>query len=242
MRYLALFMLTACGIGSTMDGIKGEIASMRGSVSGLNSSLAATGSAIKSQGVAMALAECQKPENLRFINLSGVVPASIIPCAKAFGELATDEQIIGLTYLWLIDLNQGTVDAATEAQRIEADIFKLRKLMILEAIAGMLPRQRIISIYNTGGNYENAVFALLAFRYQFIADFLLEAGFFAITNPSPAQKFEARKSIAELRFLEFMPQKSRASITLLGFFSGDLNQTIKVEARAKGFEDRIKGK
>ncbi len=243
LRILATFFLTGCGIVDTMDGIRGEMSTMRSSVSSLTDTLTATSSAIKSQGVAMALAECMKPENLMFIQLGSVIPASIIPCSKTFGEIATEEQIAGLAYLWFIDLNQGLVDVSSEADRNASDLFKLRRLMVLESIAGMMTEDKTSAVFRLkGGQYGTAVVGLMALRYQFISTFLLEMGVLARENPSEAEIIEGFKSINSLRILEALAGGQGLQVRLLGFFSPDLNQTIAVEKRANELENKLKQK
>jgi hypothetical protein len=244
LKYVPLVMLTACGIGSTMEGIKSEIGSMKTSVSNLSDNLASTGSAIKSQGVAMALGECMKSENLQYINLSGVIPSSIIPCSKAFGEMATEEQIAGLAYLWFIDLNQGTVEVETQEQQKQSDIFKLRRLMILESIAGMLTEEKTKAVHNLmGGQYESAVMGLMALRYQFISTFLLETGILAKDHPNQTEIASGYASIQSLKTLEALADGTgNYEIRLLGFFSPDLNQTIAVENKSVDLEQQLRQK
>lgn len=216
---------------------------MKDSVSGLSDSLTATGGAIKAQGVAMALSECMKPENLQFIQLGSVIPASLIPCAKSFGEMASAEQIAGLAYLWFIDLNQGLVDAETEQDRKASDLFKLRRLMVLETIAGMLDETKTKAVYGLmGGQYESAVVGIMALRYQFISTFLLETGVLAKENPNEAEIKSGYDSIKALRTLESYSGHTRCEIRLLGFFSPELNQTIAVEKRADELEKKLKAK
>lgn len=247
MRYyqygLLVSLLSGCGIGSTMEGIKSEISTMKGSVSDLSDSLSATGSAIKSQGVAMALGECMKPENLQFIQLTSVIPASIIPCSKAFGEMATEEQIAGLGYLWFIDLNQGLIDAFTEEEKNKSDLFKLRRLMVLETIVGMLTPEKTKALYAlSGGQYASAIMGLMALRYQFISTFLLETGVLAKDHPNQAELEAGQASIKDLRDLEELGKQNPLNIKLLGFFSADLNQTISVENRSDELEEKLKAK
>lgn len=247
MRYyqyaMIIPLLTGCGIGSSMEGIRSEVATMKDSVSGLSDSLAATGSAIKSQGVAMALGECMKPENLQFIQLTSIVPASIIPCSKAFGEMASEEQIAGLAYLWFIDLNQGLVDAYTEEDKNKSDLFKLRRLMVLESIAGMLTPEKTKAVFAlSGGQYASAIMGIMALRYQFISTFLLETGVLAKDRINQAELESAKASIEDLRDLEELAKQYPTNIKLLGFFSADLNQTISVESRADELEAKLKSK
>jgi hypothetical protein len=241
--FLALFLLMGCGIGKTMDGIRAEIGTMKDSVSSLSRTLGDTGSAIKSQGVAMALGECMKPENLQFVQLGSVIPASLIPCAQAFGEMASAEQIAGLAYLWFIDLNQGLVDAVTEDDRRASDLFKLRRLMVLETIAGMLSEEKTRAVYGLrGGQYGSSVVGLMALRYQFVSTFLLEVGVLAKDHPNEAEIGEGFKSIKVLRTLEAMEGSEGLQVRLLGFFSPELNQVIAVEKKADELEKQLKQK
>ena len=246
MRYLLLFLLApcgllaGCGISKSMDSISSGMGNMQKNIGGMTDSLGATSKAIRSQALSIAIGEMFKPENVRYINMSGVVPASIIPAAKAFGEIATAEEIAGIAHLWIIDLNTGTEEAETEEARNAADLFRLRKLVVLQAIAGMLTQKKAEEVVKFLGNeYDAAIYGFLALRYSFVKTYLLDEGTLKKKKLNKKEYQIGVDSVAALAYLEKAPFRSLCKLELYGFNSADLNQTIQTETVAEEYQRKL---
>lgn len=236
--YLLVLLLafSGCGISSTMDSVKRGM----GNMEKVSDSLGKTSEALRAQTLSIALTEMMKPENLYFINLNSVSPSAIIPAAKIFAEKATADEIVGLAFLWITDINNGAVDAITEEQKQASDLFKLRRLVVLQAIAGMMPEDKTVEVLQTlRGEYPIAGYAMLALRHNFISSFILELGI--LTKPSlNKREYEAGvKAVRSLAFLEELPFKDKCVLKLFGFSSEDLNQTVTVESKASSLKERL---
>jgi len=240
MRYLLLLMLAGCGISKSMDSISSGMGNMQKNIGGMSDSLGATAKAIRSQALSIALGEMMKPENLMYINLSGVIPSSIIPAAKAFGEMATGEEIAGLAHLWIIDLNNGTTDAETEEARNAADLFRLRKLVVLQSIAGMLTTKKTEEVAKYLGNeYDSAIHGFLALRYSFVKTYLLEEGTLKKKKINQKEYQIGKEAVDALSYLEKASFGKLCKLELIGFNSPDLNQTIQIETVAEEYRKKL---
>lgn len=223
-----------------MDSISSGMGNMQKNIGGMSDSLGATAKAIRSQALSIALGEMMKPENLMYINLTGVIPASIIPAAKAFGEMATGEELAGLAHLWIIDLNSGTVDAQTEEAQTAADLFRLRKLVVLQTIAGMLTDKKTEEMVKYLGNeYDAAIYGFLALRYSFVKTYLLDEGTLKKKTLNKKEYQIGLQSVEALSLLEKASFSKLCKLELIGFNSSDLNQTIQIETVAQEYKKKL---
>lgn len=223
-----------------MEKISSGMGSMQGNIANMSDGLTSTAKSIRSQALAIALDQVMKPENLYFINLSSVNPASIIPASKAFGEMATPEEISGLAYLWISDLNIGAVDATTQEKKDEADTFKLRRLVVLQTIAGMLTEEKTAQLIKSlGGEYDSATYALLALRHGFLSSYFLDVGLLTKAKLNKSEYRAGMKAIKSLMVLENLIFRNKCELKLFGFFSTDLNQTVTIENKAEELRKRL---
>lgn len=237
-----LLLLSGCGIQKSMDNISGNMDSLNGKlgsmstdINGMNTAMGGMSKGVHSQSLMLALNEILKSENTRYITLTSVSTVPMGAAAQAFADIATADEIAGIAFLWISEINLSQVDGATKAQKDANDLAKYIKLNALQMIAGLIPEKTMNELYKTqiisGGIYESATYGLIALRYGFIKDFMVEQYLsMPLTNPSQYEsvltQLEYMSSILKLPF------KGNCSLKLYGFADTQklgLNQTISID-------------
>ena len=141
MKYLLLLcMLCGCGISKSMDNISGnmdglnnKIGSMVTDIGGMSKSLSATKDALHSQSLMLALNEILKPENTKYITLSSVNTIPMGAAAQAFANIATADELAGLAFLWISEINLSQVDGVDKKTKDSIDL-KLQMAVFMNLI------------------------------------------------------------------------------------------------------------
>ncbi len=186
-------MLCGCGIsdnlnkvGGGMDSMNSRIERMTRNTDGMNDaikrmagSLSSASDGIRMQSLSVMLSELLKPENTKYITLTSVNTIPMIPSAKGFAETANQEQLAGLAFLWISEINQAQVtDVLTKEQKDSFDLGKYIKLNALQMIAGFIPDATVKDLIKVqieeGGIYQTAAYQLLLLRSMFIQNFLVD--------------------------------------------------------------------
>lgn len=234
---LLCLILVGCGASDAIDATK----SMPAKMDGMRGDMAVTNNAIHKQTLLVALSDILKEENSRNLN---PFPAGMFPGGKAFGEEATQQELVELTYLFLRDIAEITPDESKPlkdesgnftAYAIEFDHQKMVKLNALMAIAAFTPQSTIEAIVanQIGERYEEDAYAFLALRTIAIKSFLLEQGLYAkkVTNPGKFDK--ALEYLKQIDYVAQLPFAEKVGIRTKGF----LNQGLNIELVVKGGTD-----
>ena len=229
------------GIGSHMQNVTDSIGSVSDSMRETNEGIKYTKDAIRKQTLALALKEMVLLENNTFVSPDSTTPTSMIPSAKMFGEVATPEEIKGIFFLWLTEINQGQISPLTDANKDNADKIKWIKITALQTIAGMLTEKKLQLILEKG-LYADSIPSILLCRYLFISTYVLDLG--VLTKPKlTAEDYEAGlTAINSLRSIEGLPEAKNATLRLYGFYDrGELglNQDVKLEAKAEEYFKKL---
>lgn len=237
MKYLFIaLLLQGCGIQKAMDNISSQMQTVGGSIDSVSASMKETNEGIKytkdsirRQTLALAVKELTAPENTTFVSPSSTTPTSMIPSGKLFAEVATPEEICGLFYIWITEINQGQAD-----EKDGGDRAKWIKLTGLQVIAGFISPEKIEEIIKTqkDGRYAESVINILLIRYVFIATYILDLGLLAKQKINQAEYEFGIGAIKILNEIESMEGAKSYSLKLYGFVDHDglgLNQTIKLD-------------
>jgi hypothetical protein len=226
-----------------MDSMNERITKMTNNTDGMNNSikkmagsLAATSNGIHMQSLSIMLTELLKPENTKYITLTSVNTIPMIPSAKGFAETATQEELAGLAFLWISEINQAQVtDTLTKEQKDSFDLGKWIKLNALQMVAGFIPDATVKDIIKVqieeGGIYQTAAYQLLLLRSMFIQNFLVDQAM-ATTLTNPTQYRGLIKYLDQLTEIVNLPNKEAMTIKLFGFYDTDqngLNQTFDMQ-------------
>jgi hypothetical protein len=250
MKYIILLVLCSCGIsknldkvGSGMDSMNSRIDRMTRNTDGMNDaikrmagSLASTSDGIHMQSLSVMLTELLKPENTKYITLTSVNTIPMIPSAKGFAETATQEELAGLAFLWISEINQAQVtDVLTKEQKDSFDLGKYIKLNALQMIAGFIPDATVKDLIKVqieeGGIYQTSAYQLLLLRSMFIQNFLVDQAM-TTTLSNPTQYRGLIKYLDQLAEINKLPNKEAMTIKLFGFYDTDengLNQTFDMQ-------------
>lgn len=232
---------TACGIQKAMDNISSQMQTVGGSIDSVSSSMKETNEgikytkdAIRKQTIALAIKEILAPENNTYVSPGNTLPTGEIPSGKLFAEVATPEEIAGIFFLWLTEINQGQVDPPTSANKEKIDNLKWIKLTALQVIAGFLPEAKLNEILTTQkeGVYAESVINILLLRHVFIATYLLDVGTLAATKINQAEYQAGLEAIEGLKFIEGQRGASEFALKLYGFSDEQglgLNQTVELK-------------
>lgn len=250
MKYLLLIFLTGCGAMKTLDSLpemsksvermskrmdemSKDTKDMSGGLKTTNGSLKDTASAIKSQGLFTALAALLTPDATRYITLTMVNPIGQIIPAKAIAESAKQEDLGGIFYLWITEINSPSDIGLTKIQKNELDLSKMYKLSALQTIAGFIPVNTLEELIKNqiiqGNEYEEIAHSIIMLRYLFISTYLLDQGVLSSKMTNPSHYEGALESISKLKYINDLPFKSNIHLKLTGFNTKDLNQDIKIE-------------
>lgn len=248
-----MFSISACGIPQSMNAISDKMVglndrievmvdnttNMQDSIKKMSDSLSATSNGIHAQALTIALNEMLKPENTKYITLGSANPIPMIPAAKGFAEIATQEELAGITFIFLAEINNCQVDSMvlTKEQKDKYDLDKFVKLTALQLIASFAPEQTIKELIQKqiteGGNYVDAAYAIITLRSIFIKDVLLDQLVNVTTKlHTPSQYDTALNYLDTLRGISSYHFSNNLRIKLYGFYDTEnqgLNQTIEAD-------------
>jgi len=246
--------LSACGVFKDMDNISSNmtamnkridsmannINSMNGSVGGMAGSLSSTSRGMHSQSLIIAMNEMLKSENTKYITLTNANIVPMIPYAKAIAEMASADELAGIAFIWLAEINTCTVDsfAPSKEVRDSVDLGKWIKLNALQVVSAFIPVETINELVesqiNNDGIYKSAVYAILTLRYNFIKDYLIDQSLNGATKfVSPIQYETALNYLESISYLNKSAFKGNLSFKLYGFYDTDsigLNQTVSIDS------------
>lgn len=248
-----MLCLSACGIPQSMNAISDKMVglndridvmvdnttNMQNSIKKMSDSLGATSNGIHAQALTIALNEMLKPENTKYITLSSANPIPMIPAAKGFAEIATQEELAGIVFIFLTEINNCQVDSMvlTKEQKDKYDLDKFVKLTALQLISAFAPEQTIKELIQEqivkGGNYVDAAYAIITLRSIFIKDVLLDQ-LVSVANKlhTPAQYDTALNYLDTLRSISSYHFSNNLRIKIYGFYDTEnqgLNQTIEAD-------------
>lgn len=247
----ALFALTGCGlplqleeVNKNMVGMNEKIQrmtqntdNMNDSIGNMSKSLSSTSKGIHSQSLMIALNELLKPENTKYMTLTNANIIPMIAPAKAFAEVATAEELAGIAYLWISEINLCQIDdIITKQQKDNFDLGKWIKLNALQLIAGFIPEETMSILIQeqikNGGSYRTAAYQLVVLRYLFIKDFLLETMISTSVLNTPAQYETALDYLDSLNIIKQNNFRGDLNLKVYGFFDTNnlgLNQTLSID-------------
>lgn len=258
--FLTFLYLPACGITKSLDSlpemqksvggmtdrldqIGKSIDSMNDKVGGLDKSLGAMTNGIDSvkggihaQSLLLMLGELSKPS--KYISLTSVNPVDFIAASKSLAELGTADEIAGIFYLWMTEINTGSNDNLTKTQKNDMDLVKWNKLTALQVVAAFLPQKTLDELIKTNvqksGQYEEITYNIICLRHLFISTFLLEQGTMSGKMTSPAQYENAILLINQLKDIQNLPFAKSLEVKLTGYYDTGklgLNQTVKIDTK-----------
>ena len=232
------FILSGCGafktldkMGKGMDTVSSSMTQMAGDLKKTSGALGGLQSAFQQQALAMGLQMMFDPNNTKYVSPSSTTPTSMIPGGQAIASAGQPDDIVGLFYLWLLEINQSQPDPMTADSERECDRQKWIKLTAIQIVSALLTQEKVEQIIKTemGGIYVDSVTAMLLARYLFDTSFRLENGFLAISTVNPNGFQAAIEIVKSVEFIENLPYKDKLQIKLIGFFDLDkvgLNQTV----------------
>jgi hypothetical protein len=248
MKYLMIgammFSLSACGIAESMEGIAGKmnglndrIDAMAKNTGNMEGSIGNVSKGIHSQALSIALNELLKPENTKYITLGSANPIPMIPAAKGLAELATQEELVGLTYIFLAEINTCQVESMTltKEQKDKYDLDKFIKLTALQLIASFAPQKTVDEMIEKqiieGGSYIESAYHFITLRSIFTKDVLVDQFISATSTLQTLSQFENALTYLEaLSNIANYPFASQLKIKIYGMYDTDslgLNQTIE---------------
>ena len=248
--------LTACGINDNLEKVtdnmetlnkklstmntnievmKGNTSTMSVSIGVMSDSLSSTKNSIHSQSLMLAQNEMLKYENTKYLSLGGGSFIPMLPSSQAFATMLSADELAGIGYIYLSEINVAQIDTPLNAkQKAEYDLGKYIKLTALELIAGLAPQATIDAMVKSqiidGGAYTDAAYAILVLRNIVVKDILLEQlvgdGRVKLNKTQQETANSYRKT---LDIIQHYPFFDKLTVKLYGFYTKDLNQTLKVE-------------
>lgn len=221
-----------------IDNMSKNIDSMNGSVGGMSSSLGSTSKGIHSQSLMIAMDEMLKPENTKYITLTNANIIPMIPYAKALAEIATADELVGIAFIWMAEINNATTDSFSPSKQLRdsIDLGKWIKLNALQAVSGFIPEQTVHEMVESqitnDGMYKNFVYTILTLRYSFIKDYLLGQPINSDRFEYPIQYTTSLDYLDSLSYLNDKQFNDKLTFKLFGFYDTDnagLNQIVTVD-------------
>lgn len=150
------------------------------------------------------------------------VPFDLMPFAKQFAENADPANIPELYYVWIKKLNEATIDGNGSPEPVDQfNHRKMQTLMALQAVAGFMPRERLLPLLNEqivhSGRYQTSMLSFLMLRVQFLRDVLLESDLFSTPLDTVGKVEQAIKYADEIEFVARLPYTSLINISITGF-------------------------
>lgn len=254
---MTLSVLSACGITTNMQnisekmvGLNERIDIMTKNTTHMEDSIKSMSGGIHAQALSIALNEMLKPENTKYITLTQANPIPMIPAAKGLAEIVTEQELVGLTYIMLNEINNCQVDTMnlTKEQKDKFDLDKMVKLTALQLIATFAPEKTIDDMIknqiDNGGIYVESAYAVLTLRSIFIKDVMLDQIMGSNTKMTSPAKFENA-----LNFLEAVSNivnrnyGSNLKIKIFGMYDTDgvgLNQTVESDVKPETIRNYYK--
>lgn len=234
MKYLLLLLLSGCGLTKNLDKMSSGMDSVKNNMSAMASDLGKTSKALGglNSGIkAISLNMMLDPANTKYVSPSSTTPsASMVAGAKGFASSATTEDIVGVVYLFLTEINQSQPDTVSKDTKKSTDKDKWVKLTAIELISTFMTQEKLEEIIKTeiDSQYVESVYAILTFRYIFITSYILDNGVLNSTITTIGGFKAAFEFISNIDFIESLKFKDKCEVKLVGFFQSDLNQTVSI--------------
>ena len=249
---LCILFLTGCGVfktldkmGKGMDSVQNSMAGMAGDLHKTSGALGGLNSGIK----AIALNMMFDSSNTRYVSPSSTTPTGMMPGAQALVMAATSDDIVGLVFLWLSEVNTSQPDQLTPDSERQADKDKWIKFTAIQLVSALLTQDQIDDIIKTESDsvYADSVTTILTLRYIFLTSYMLDVGLMGTPIKTTGGFETAIGYINSVKFIEDLPNKDKLQVILLGFFDTDklgLNQTVALpkDPVAKTYFTKLKVK
>lgn len=247
MRFLIIIpFLFGCGIQKSLEGATDQIKSIGSSIDSVSDGMKSMKEALGKQGLAMALKELLSEDSTFFVSPGSTNPLSMIPPGKALAEIASPEDLAGLFYLWITEINTAQVDSLDKEELKKSDRKKWIKLTALQVIAAFITQDKIEEIIKTqeNGRYHESVSYILLLRHVFISSYLLDMGVLAKAKINKAEYAVGLAAVEALKFIENRPDSKSYELKIIGFNDNEglgLNQAIKIDESADRQLEKLNG-
>ena len=223
-------------IGTSIDSMNDKVGGLNKSLDGMSNGIDSVKSGIHSQSLLLMLNELSKPS--KYVSLTSVNPIDFVAAGKSLAELGTPDELAGIFYLWLTEINTGNNDTLNKKQKSKMDLVKWNKLTALQVVAAFIPQKtldELISInIQKAGQYEEITYNIICLRHLFISTFLLEQGVMSGKMTTPTQYEQAFVLIEQLRTIQQYPFLGNIGLKLSGFYDVEkigLNQDVKLDVK-----------
>lgn len=235
-------------IGKGIDSMNEDVKGLNGSLKGMSAGIDSVKGGIHSQSLLLMLGELSKPS--KYVSLTSVNPIDFIAAGKSLAELASPDDLAGIFFLWITEINSGSNDGLTKAQKNEMDLVKWNKLTALQTVAGFLPQKTLDELIKINieksGQYEEITYNIICLRHLFISTFLLEQGVMSGKMAAPTQYEQAFLLIDQLQTIQKYPFVGNIGLKLIGFYDTGkigLNQNVKLDVKnLKKYYSQLKKK
>ena len=205
-------------------------------IDGMNGSIGGVSKGIHIQSIMLAMNEMIKPDNTKYMTLTNANIVPMIPSAKGLAEMLTQDELAGVAYIWLSEINTCTVDSLvlSKEQKDAYDLSKWIKLNAIQLVAAFTPEATINDMIDKqiiqGGSYVQAAYAIITLRQIFTKDFLLSQSLNASTELTTPSQYESILNYLDtLNDINSYSFKDNLNFKLFGYYDTDnigLNQTV----------------
>jgi hypothetical protein len=223
---LAVIMVTS-GLGcAKLD----DMFKMPKKMDSMNRSVDRTNETVERQPVLLAFEAMMKEEYA--VDLLPI-PFNIMGFAKEFGKYATVEDLVELFYVKIKELNEVVIESETPTpEQIKAfNHKKSHTLILLQAVAGLLPDEKVKAIVRerilTDDRFRDSALSLLMMRVEFINQVLLDES--VLHEPITAVgTFEKAVEYANsIEYIARLPFTDRIKVEITGFYNPDKDDLIE---------------
>ena len=239
MKYLGYLLLTllltSCGVFKNLDKMSSGVDTMKGSIGSMASDLKKTSSALGglTSGIkAISLNMLLDPSNTKYVSPSSTTPsASMFAGAQGFVMSAEPDDIVGVVFLFLAEINNSQPDTLSPESERQTDKDKWIKFVAIQLISSLMTQEKVETIIKTESDsvYADSVTTILTLRYLFLTSYMLDVGLMGTPIKTTGGFETAIGYINSVKFIEDLPNKDKLQVILLGFFDQDklgLNQTV----------------
>lgn len=158
------------------------------------------------------------------------VPTALMPYAKKFAEVASSQELVELTYLWLKHINEiaPLSEIDKEGKPIDLSIEKMNafrkqrigKALALAAIAGFTPQQTVEGMVSehvlSGSRHRKTALKFMALRAYFIKEILLERSLLEELIDEVGKLEDSIKYMQQLEYLISLPYAKLIAVRTTG--------------------------
>jgi len=241
----AISLLSGCGALKNLDTMKEKMESMnqklgdmtanvgkmQSGMEKMTNGMEGMGAGLHMQTLALGIKEILSDDAQKYTTLTSFNPLPMVPSGKLIADAADPLELLQLFYLWVQEINTATLDGeTTEQTRNEIDLFKVRKLNAMQVIAGMVEDAKVEEIIKfSGGRFHVGAGAFLILRHLFIRVYVLENGLSNIEKPNTEEQSAIDAAKLSLKQIEDLLDSDKMELKLTGFYTAELNQTVKIE-------------